>query len=67
MTPEPPPPGTASEMYLAAILDELRAIRGRLPEPSTVPDTPPPGTVELTEPAPPRKPAPRQQPRRKPS
>ena len=56
------------EAYLAAILDELKAIRGRLPETSTVPDTPPPGTVELTEPAPPRKPAPRrQQARRKPS
>ncbi|MGI5155819.1 hypothetical protein [Microbispora sp. CA-102843] len=63
MSQELPPPGTASEMFLAAILGELRAIRDRLPETSTVSDTPSPGAVELTEPAAPvaRKPAPRRQ------
>lgn len=41
-----PQPGTTVEMYLAAILDELRALRadGARPEP-------PEGTLELREPA----------------
>ncbi len=45
-----PPPGTATEMYLAAVLDELRAIRDRLDPPASAEV---PGRVELTEPAPP--------------
>jgi len=48
-----PPPGTATEMYLAAVLGELRAIRDRL-DPPEVPAGEP---VELTEPAPPPAPA----------
>jgi len=40
---ELPPPSTTVEMYLAAILDEMRALNRR---PQSLPD----GTVELKEP-----------------
>lgn len=45
MPQELPAPGTTTELYLAAILDEIRAQRaaGARPEPSE-------GTVELREP-----------------
>jgi len=53
-----PQPGTASEMYLAAIADRLGEILARLPEPPAPPPPPPPEpvpvepkTVELREPA----------------
>lgn len=42
-----PPPTTGVEMYLAAILEELRALRETLARPQ-----PPADQVELREPAP---------------
>lgn len=49
-TPDLPTPATAAEMYLAAILTELQAIRVRLPE-QPAPADHRSATVELTEPA----------------
>jgi hypothetical protein len=57
VTRDLPHPGTATEMYLAAVLDVLDDIRDRLGEQTpAVPDLAAPGdgeagTVELTEPA----------------
>lgn len=50
MPQELPQPGTSTEIYLAAILDELKALRadGARPEP-------PEGTIELREPAQPKR------------
>ena len=55
-SPDLPHPATPTEIYLAAVLGELQAIRGQLARPatsehSTAPDPSPPGAVELTEPA----------------
>lgn len=53
MPPELPQPGTSTEMYLAAILDELRAQRaaGARPEPARS------YLIDLKEPERPAKPA----------
>lgn len=43
-----PRPVTASDFYLAAILDELRQMKDRLPSPAATPE---PGLTPLSEPA----------------
>lgn len=49
----PPPPATAVEMYLAAILDEMRALRELLaPRESPGASALPSAAVELREPLP---------------
>ena len=46
-----PPPGTTTEVYLAAVYDRLGELLDRLPQ-RPEPPGPPTGQVELREPAP---------------